>query len=102
MARKRVTGGYQASRVSNAAVTEAQVRSIRKLLEEGASARELSEIHQLSVETIRRIGRRETWAWIEDEIPMPLVETLPPLGAGEKKEADEILQRLMSKYGTKG
>lgn len=86
-------------------MTEAQVRSIRQLLKEGATPKELGEIHQLSVETIRRIGRRESWAWVADHIPAPTLATLDQpaqaLSPSEQVEADEILQRLLKQQGIK-
>ena len=92
--RNRVTGGLQASRVGNAQLSEAQVRSIRQLLKEGTSARELAEIHMLSVETIRRIGRRETWGWVEDLPPPPDLQQVP-ISPEEARLIEESKQRFL-------
>ena len=44
---------------------EAQVLEIRKLLQEGASQAGLSRIYGVSDTTIRQIGLRNKWNWLE-------------------------------------
>lgn len=59
--------------------TAPTIRSIRAALAEGASPRRLALLHGVSTETIRRIGRRETYVgpewepgWGETPIALPL------------------------------
>lgn len=53
----------------NATLTEEEVRHIRGLLDtKEASAADLARSYRVSAETIRRIGRRETWGWIEGKV----------------------------------
>ena len=55
-------------RRGNAGFTDEEVRHIRKLLDSGTmSARQLAAAYQKGVETIRRIGRRETFGWLVEE-----------------------------------
>lgn len=54
--------------MGNAQLTETQVRVIRRALDNNTSTvREQAEMYRLSAETVRRIGRRETWGWLPDE-----------------------------------
>lgn len=52
---------------NSAKLTEDRVRQIRRDLAEGKPAREISALLGLNVETIRRVGRRESWAWVTEE-----------------------------------
>lgn len=52
------------SRNGNSTLTESDVRAIRASRE---SPRRLAEFYGLGVETIRRILRRESWAWLPEE-----------------------------------
>lgn len=46
------------------------VRAIRRALEgKTASPQQLAQFYGCSTETIRRIARRETWAWLDAEAP---------------------------------
>ena len=58
-------------RTGNAALSEGQVAHIKVLLQKGISAREIAQANDVGLETIRRIGRGDTWAWVE------AVETIP-------------------------
>ena len=83
------------SRQANAQITENQVRVIRQMLDDGkATPRELSAIHGLSIEQIRRIGRRESWAWVSE---LPVITTegmLPPATEEEKERVAESWAKL--------
>lgn len=100
---KRSTGGLQASRVSGASLTEARVRAIRKQLAEGISPRFLADMYDTSVETIRRVGRRESWAWVKDDIEMPLdaMEQLlsTPASPEMERAAAESERKFKERYG---
>jgi hypothetical protein len=107
MSKRRPTQGIQGSRTANAMLTEGEVRAIRKSLEEGLRPKALAELYLLSVETIRRIGRRESWGWVKEEVPMPdIPDVLPPATEEEHRRAMEsqarLLKRLGPKYGPKG
>lgn len=82
----------------NAQLSEAQVLGIREMLDKGeATARELAQVHGVSAETIRRIGRRETWGWLQEGMPppSPLAETpLPPATAESEAKAQASFARL--------
>lgn len=52
------------SRNGNSTLTESDVRAIRASRE---SPRHLAAFYGLGVETIRRILRRESWAWLPEE-----------------------------------
>lgn len=61
MDKKRVNG--------NATLTLKEVRHIRMLLDTGqARAPEIARMYLMNTESVRRIGRRETWAWVP-EVP---------------------------------
>lgn len=66
--------------MGNAQLTETQVRVIRRALEENTqTVRELADMYRLSAETVRRIGRRETWGWLPDEDIRDLTLQLDPV-----------------------
>jgi transposase len=80
------------SRTANAVLNEAEVRVIRRNLAAGSSARLIAELYGLSIETIRRIGRRDTWAWVKDEAELDA--PLPPASEEEKAKIAESLARV--------
>lgn len=67
------------SRNGNAALTEVQVRVIKKMLRESdASYREIGKMYLVSSETIRRIAMGDTWNWVTEELELPEEGPLPP------------------------
>jgi len=59
-------------RATHTGLTVEDVRLIRRAIVEGVAKRELADRFGCGVETIRRIGRNETFAWLEwarDELP---------------------------------
>ena len=76
-------------RKSNTGLIEAEVRHIRKLLVEGMSPREIAQAYNVGLETIRRIDRRDTWAWLDQEVPPKLPSTSP--------EADQAAQDSLTR-----
>jgi hypothetical protein len=101
-------------RVTNTNFTEAQVARIKRNLLLGFSARELAQANGCALETIRKIGRGDTWAWVEAEaaeapaelppapLPSAIAESQARLKrllaeAQEVKEVDEELERMRRK-----
>lgn len=97
----------------NAVLNELEVRHIRQLLDgKKETAAAISRSYKVSVETIRRIGRRESWGWLS-EVPVRSEEDLQAgaeaslaklqrLMAEDKekgKRGDELVKELMEKKG---
>lgn len=53
--------------MGNSGFTEEEVRVIKRELKRGISPRELAGIYLCGLETIRKIGRGDTFAWVEEE-----------------------------------
>lgn len=71
-----------------AALTEDEVRVIKRELEDGEDVKELSLRYMVGVETIRRIRRGDSWWWVRAEgKEIPITEEI-------KKKAAESLERL--------
>lgn len=66
----------------------ATIRSMRAALDAGASPRRLALLHGVSTETVRRIGRRETYVGPEWEPEWGTVKEAPPV------QVEESLRRL--------
>jgi len=101
MPRKRgITGGIHASRVANAQVNEELVRTIRRFAAAGTySIKELAKMYNLGKETVARIVRRDTWAWVED---VNLNDVLPEditLSDAQKSDALASQERLLRNLG---
>ena len=60
----KATGGLAAQREANARLTRGDVIKIRQLTREGHSPREISQMYNVGLETIRRVLRGDTWAWL--------------------------------------
>jgi len=69
------------------------IRSMRAALADGVSPRRLALLHGVSTETIRRIGRRETYVGPEWE---PGWGAVPPTSPLSEEQAAESLSRLQS------
>ena len=71
-----------------------EVRIIREKLDSGVPAPALARAYGVNAETIRRIGRRETWAWLDrptkEDVP------LPPITQEVQQAADESAKRLLA------
>lgn len=85
----------------NSKLTREQVISIRRRLDAGTAARVIQdEFHDfgisLSAEAIRRIGRREVWRWVEEEVAQEQAAAVV-----SKMDKDISLARL-AKYGPDG
>jgi hypothetical protein len=52
-------------RTGHATLNEQTVALIKARLKQGVSARQLAQVNEVGLETIRRIGRGDTWAWVE-------------------------------------
>jgi hypothetical protein len=52
------------SKATNTSLSEDQVARIKHRLYRGTPARNLAEEYGVGVETIRRIGRGDTWGWV--------------------------------------
>lgn len=83
----------------NAKITEESVRALRRLADTH-TPKELARIYGLGLETVRRILRRDTWAWVESSMPeLDETQSVEPLTEMEKKMADESLQRVLAATG---
>lgn len=58
-------GVYRGSSNSHSRLTELQVQVIKQQLATGVTGASLARLYQVSGETIRRIGRGETWGWLD-------------------------------------
>lgn len=84
-----------AKRLGAATLTEAEVRVIKTKLAEGATPRELAEVYQVGLETIRRIKRGDSWAWVEGEAQEErLIPLTPELAAKAQASQEKLLRRL--------
>jgi hypothetical protein len=83
-------GVYQGNKNANSRLTEGQVVIIKRDLALGVPAPALARLHQVSAETIRRIGRGETWGWLGDGVNQPEVE----LNLGREPSKEEIAASL--------
>lgn len=85
-------------RTGAATLTEDEVRVIKQKLAEGATPRLLASVYMVGIETIRRIRRGESWAWIEErsgEEDLPL----PPAQSGEAERIAASQAELMRRLG---
>lgn len=58
----------------NATLKPEEVRHIRKLARDGMTTAAIARVYMVGTETIRRVVRRDTWAWLADEVettPLP-------------------------------
>ena len=69
--------GNTGSRTSNALVTEALVRNIRKLAAEGQPTRNIADAYGLAVETVRKIIRRDSWKWVSEVVDWDKAGAMP-------------------------
>lgn len=94
--------GRKKQRMGSSAFTEGEVARIKAALKAGHSPRSLAEDHDVALETIRKIGRGDTFAWVEaDEYAVvnPADEFLstplsPELKAAADASAAELMQRI--------
>lgn len=100
-------------RVTNTNFTEADVARIKRNLSLGFSTRELAQANGCAIETIRKIARGDTWAWVEAERGEAPAKAPPPTPdviaesqarlqrllseAQEDKEVDDELERIKRK-----
>ena len=83
----------------NAKITEESVRALRQLAGRH-TPKELARIYGLGLETVRRILRRDTWAWVEDIMPeLDAVRNLEPLTQAEAAQAQASLERVLAATG---
>lgn len=85
----------------NAKITEESVRALRRL-STTHTPKELAKIYRIGLETVRRILRRDTWAWVEDIMPAGLGEMdtpVEPLTPAEQQAADASLARVLAATG---
>lgn len=75
----------------NARLSEHDIRVIRASQD---SPQTLSVIYEMSVEQIRRIKRREAWAWVEDlqpaSTPAQVSESFARLQSATSRMAEEV------------
>lgn len=55
----------QTPRVTNASLTQREVSQVKYRLKLGVTRRQLSKDYEVSLETISRIARGDTWWWVE-------------------------------------
>lgn len=87
----------QLKRLGSATLTEAEVRIIKQKLAEGMSPRELAEVYQVCLETVRRIRRGDSWAWVQGEAPSEepaLAPLTPELEAKIAASQAEMMKRF--------
>lgn len=89
----------QRQRLANSGFTEVQVQRIRELARNGSSVKELAQAYLCGLETIRRLLRRETFAWVSDDLA---VAAAVPLTQKETAEADAILARIQASLAPAG
>lgn len=73
---------------------EEKVRIIRRGMDAGIPATEFSRIYGISGEQVRRIGRREAWAWVPDEGPIPEDRSKLDLPLGREPTEEEVAKSL--------
>ena len=84
----------------NARLSEDNVRTMRKRYEEGATQRELCQVYGVSITTVGRIVRGETWGWIDlgtggPEAPLDVMPAMTPEQREDlEKRAAESAARL--------
>ncbi len=89
MANKRLTRGLTGSRMAGTKLRDEDVLEIRRLYDtESLPARDIGARFNLSTETIRRIGRRDSFSWIKTEEEI-------------QAEMQAAIQRTMDMYGKK-
>ena len=75
--------------------TAAEVVNIRQLWDSGKyTARGIAQLHGCAAETIARIGRRETWAWL------PEGAAGPPSSEEAAASLDRLLDELKNSAPT--
>jgi len=87
-----LTKGKNQSRTGNAALTETDVRQIRRQADT-TSTRDLAEIYCVGMETIRKIVRRDSWKWVTEEIEFDA--PIAPLTDVERAAADASAARVL-------
>lgn len=81
-------------------LTDAQVRSIRAMFDRGATPTQIQLLYastdtHMGIETIRRIGKRQSWGWLSEEVTQEQLDTaLPDLPPVPKMEVEASLARL--------
>ena len=88
--------GYKGRANGNARLTEAEVLVIRRRYGEGITQGELCRIYRVSCNTIARVVRRETWAWLGDQDAAP-VPVVPPATGESTDAAAASLARLQTR-----
>ena len=91
-----MTGHSREGRTTNASLNEEAVRRIRLMHRQGESTRVLAKEYGVGVETVRRVLRWETWAWVSEEGSGAEAEDWqhPPLTQEEKDAAERSLLKL--------
>lgn len=91
--------GRSRQRLAGAALTEREVAGIKTRLQQGHLPRAIADDYGVATESIRRIGRGETWAWVEasEFQTSPLTSILPPeeLSPEQQAQIAESAQRLL-------
>lgn len=90
----------QQQRHFSGTLQEHEVARIKKLLQAGDhSRRDIAHAYEVGLETIARIARGDTWAWVlpegQEEQQAEIAAALPAQGL--QSEADRILARLAAK-----
>lgn len=75
-------------------LTEGDVRIIRWEAHKGKDRRELAQEYSVSKQTIDRIIRRDTFAWVKDNAEDEL-DMMAPISSIEMNEAEVSFARLM-------
>lgn len=85
---------------SNARLDEEKVRIIRRGIAAGIPAGEYARAYGVSVEQVRKIGRREAWGWVEEDGGMAVDPMPAPMPDQDKVNASLArLQDLLKDPG---
>lgn len=79
---------------TNSALTEETVARIKGLLTRGHTPKELGQAYGLATETIRRMGRGETWAWVSPDDTAESMEQRVDRGLGTDLALEQAREQM--------
>lgn len=90
----------------SARVGKEEVLAMRQRYREGVTQRELCQVYGLSITTVGRIVRGETWTWLEGEDSAPIgaavAGPLPEVGEENLAASAARLNALLTEPGEGG
>lgn len=92
-----MTRGYRQG--GNARLSEDDVRTLRKRYAEGATQRELCQAYGVSITTVGRIVRGETWGWLDGQGQSPEAPKPAPMPQASAEEVAASAERLRALLG---